>query len=60
MLLLCRLRGWPTEGYRLASHPCQQALLKEVAAAAEVDSDSLQKVRETKKSVKAAKKEMSG
>jgi hypothetical protein len=25
-----------------------------------VDSDSLQKVRETKKSVKAAKKEMSG
>jgi L-asparaginase II len=42
MLLLCRLRGWPTEGYRLASHPCQQALLKEVAAAAEVDSDSLQ------------------
>jgi L-asparaginase II len=42
MLLLCRQRGWPTEGYGLASHPCQQVLLEEVAAAAEVESDSLQ------------------
>jgi L-asparaginase II len=37
MLLLCRERGWPTEGYRLATHPCQQAMLEEIAAAAEVD-----------------------
>ena len=37
MLLLCRERAWSTEGYRLASHPCQQELLAEVAAAAEVE-----------------------
>jgi L-asparaginase II len=36
-LLLCRERGWPTEGYRMASHPCQEAMLAEVAAAAEVE-----------------------
>jgi L-asparaginase II len=41
MLLLCRLSGWPTEGYRLATHPCQQAMLTEVAAAAEVAADSM-------------------
>ena len=41
MLLLCRLRGWPTEGYRLPSHPCQKAMLAEIAAAAEVDTESL-------------------
>jgi L-asparaginase II len=41
MLLLCRLNGWPAEGYRLASHPCQQAMLAEIAAAAEVSPDSL-------------------
>jgi L-asparaginase II len=41
MLLLCRERGWPTEGYRLASHPCQQAMREAVAAAAEVDPASL-------------------
>jgi L-asparaginase II len=35
MLLLCRERGWPTRDYRLAEHPCQQAMLAEVAAAAE-------------------------
>lgn len=38
MLLLCRERGWPTEGYRLSSHPCQQAMAAEVAQAAEVAS----------------------
>ena len=37
MLLLCRERGWPTEGYRLESHPCQQELLGEVATAAGLD-----------------------
>jgi L-asparaginase II len=41
MLLLCRERGWPSEGYRLASHLCQRELLGEVAAAAEVDPASV-------------------
>ena len=31
MLALCHARGWPYEGYRLAEHPCQQAMLAEVA-----------------------------
>jgi L-asparaginase len=35
-LAVCRARGWPIEGYRLASHSMQQLLLAEVAAAAEV------------------------
>jgi L-asparaginase II len=34
MLALCRARGWPLEGYRLAEHPCQQAMLAEVTAVA--------------------------
>jgi L-asparaginase II len=37
MLLLCRERGWPTTGYRLASHPCQQVMSEEIAAAAELE-----------------------
>jgi L-asparaginase II len=41
MLLLCRERGWSIEGYRLASHPCQQLMLQEVAAAAEVEPGSM-------------------
>jgi L-asparaginase II len=41
MLLLCRINDWPTEGYRLASHPCQQAMLAEVADAAEVEPGAL-------------------
>jgi L-asparaginase II len=41
MLLLCRFNGWPTEGYRLATHPCQQAMLEEIARAAEVEPGSL-------------------
>jgi L-asparaginase II len=41
MLLLCRLNGWPADGYRLASHPCQQTMLAEVAAAAELAPASL-------------------
>jgi len=41
MLLLCRERGWPMEGYRLPSHPCQQELLAEVAAASDVGPDSM-------------------
>ena len=31
MLALCHAQGWPYEGYRLADHPCQQAMLAEVA-----------------------------
>jgi L-asparaginase II len=27
MLALCRAKGWPTDGYRLAEHPCQQTML---------------------------------
>jgi L-asparaginase II len=41
LIALCRERGWPVEGYRLPDHPCQQALLAEVAAAAEVEPGSL-------------------
>ncbi len=41
MLLLCRLSEWPTEGYRLPSHPCQQAMVAEVASAAEVAPDAM-------------------
>ena len=41
LLALCRVEGWKTPGYRLAEHPCQQALLGEVAAAAEVDAEAM-------------------
>ena len=37
MLALCRAKGWPLEGYRLGEHPCQQAMLAEVARAAGSD-----------------------
>lgn len=42
MLALCRAERWPSEGYRLPEHPCQQAMLAEVAAAAEVEPASMQ------------------
>ncbi len=32
MLALCHANGWPPEGYRLADHPCQQAMLSELQA----------------------------
>jgi len=38
LIALCRARGWPVEGYRLPEHPCQQELIREVAAAAGVDA----------------------
>lgn len=41
MLLLCRERGWPTRGYRLASHPCQELMRAEVAAAVELPPGEL-------------------
>ncbi len=37
LLALCRARGWPSDGYRLAGHPCQEAMLAELAAAAGLD-----------------------
>jgi L-asparaginase len=40
-LAVCRARGWPTKGYRLASHPMQQLLLAEVADVAEVPADKI-------------------
>ena len=36
-LALCRTRGWESRGYRLAGHPCQQAMLAEVGDAARVE-----------------------
>ena len=41
MLALCRARGWPTEGYRLDSHPCQEAMLAEIAAVAETPPETI-------------------
>lgn len=40
-LAVCRSRGWPTTGYRLATHPLQRLLLAEIAAAAGVDPASI-------------------
>ncbi len=37
MLALCRVKGWPLEGYRLADHPCQQTMLAEVVRLAGSD-----------------------
>jgi L-asparaginase II len=41
MLALCRAHGWDSPGYRLADHPCQRAMLTEVARAADVAEDEL-------------------
>jgi len=40
MLALCRARGWPTGGYRLPSHPVQQACREVHAEAAEVAAET--------------------
>jgi L-asparaginase II len=37
MLALCRAKGWPLAGYRLAEHPCQQAMIAQVAALTETN-----------------------
>jgi len=37
MLALCHAQAWPTADYRVLEHPCQQVMLDEVAAAAQVD-----------------------
>ena len=41
LIALCRARGWAVTGYRLPEHRCQQALVAEVAAAAEVEPESM-------------------
>jgi L-asparaginase len=41
MLALCRVHGWASGGYRLATHPVQHACLAEVAAAADVPADEI-------------------
>jgi L-asparaginase II len=41
MLALCRARGWERPGYRLAGHPVQEAMLEELAGAAEVDAKAI-------------------
>jgi L-asparaginase II len=41
MLALCRAHGWESLGYRLADHPCQRAMVTEVARAADVAEDEL-------------------
>ena len=40
-LALCRARGWDSRGYRSPDHPCQRAMLAEVARAAEVTEEEL-------------------
>jgi len=41
MLALCRAHGWDSRGYRLPDHPCQRAMLAEVARAADLDEAEL-------------------
>jgi L-asparaginase II len=42
MLALCRAHGWDSRGYRLADHPCQRAMLTEVARAADLDKGAME------------------
>ena len=41
MLALCRVNGWASSGYRLATHPVQQACRDEVAGAADVAAEEM-------------------
>ena len=41
MIAVCRVQGWPVEGYRLPDHPLQRALHAEVAASAELEPDDV-------------------
>jgi L-asparaginase II len=41
MLALARANGWPSEGYRLAGHPVQEAMLAVHAEAAELDEGEI-------------------
>jgi L-asparaginase II len=40
-LALCRARGWPSRGYRLPEHPCQRAMLAEIAGAAGIAAEDI-------------------
>jgi L-asparaginase II len=40
-LALCRAHGWPSIAYSRAGHPCQELMLAEIAAAAEVEPASI-------------------
>ncbi len=40
-LALCAASGWQRAGYRLAGHPCQQAMLQEVAAVTGIPAGEL-------------------
>jgi L-asparaginase II len=40
-LALCRAQGWDSRGYWLADHPCQQAMLAEVARASDVAEEEI-------------------
>jgi L-asparaginase II len=41
MLALCRAHDWPSDGYRLAAHPVQRAMLAVHGEAAEVAEDEI-------------------
>jgi L-asparaginase len=41
MLALCRAKGWPTEGYRLSEHLCQEAMLRVVVEATGLSGDEI-------------------
>lgn len=45
-LALCRSRGWESRGYSEADHPCQQEMLNEVAAAAELSPGAIPTARD--------------
>jgi L-asparaginase II len=41
MLALCRARGWRSDGYRLPGHRVQREMLRQHAAAVELDEDGI-------------------
>ena len=41
MLALCRVNGWASRGYRLATHPVQHACRDEIARAADVAAEEM-------------------
>ncbi|HEX6491286.1 MAG TPA: asparaginase [Gaiellaceae bacterium] len=42
MLACCRAHGWAAQGYRLAGHPLQEAILAEIAGAAELEPGEIE------------------
>jgi L-asparaginase II len=42
MLALSRAHGWDSRGYRLSDHPCQRAMVAEVARAADLEQDEIE------------------